>query len=157
MLKALEDGFRESAEVGIRAGLPLLGIRATLTHIDLRKESASELAFKTATMYAFKDALKSAHCELVEPIFKVEVNCPEQNTGGIVSDINARRGKINSIEMKTQGIQVISSEVPLEKLFGYATDVRSLSQGRASFSMEFFQYAAVNQKILTEILNSLGR
>ncbi len=156
-LKSVEDGFRESAEVGIRAGLPLLGIRATLVHIDLRKESSSELAFKTATMYAFKEALKTSNCELVEPIFKVEIDCPEQNTGGIVSDVNSRRGKINSIEMKTQGIQVISAEVPLEKLFGYATDVRSLSQGRANFSMEFFQYAAVNQKILTEILNSLGR
>lgn len=157
LLKAVEDGYRESAEVGIKAGLPLLGIKATLVGIDIRKESASELAFKTATMYAFKEALKDAACELVEPIFKVEVNCPEVNTGGIVSDINARRGKINSIEMKGQGLQVISSDVPLERLFGYATDVRSLSQGRASFSMEFFHYASVNQKILTEILNSLGR
>tara|TARA_B110001454_G_scaffold16046_1_gene14372 strand:- start:14625 stop:16730 length:2106 start_codon:yes stop_codon:yes gene_type:complete len=157
ILKAVEDGFRESAEVGVKAGLPLIGIKCTLISMELRKEALSELAFKTATMYAFKDALKASACELVEPIFKVEVNCPEQNTGGVVSDINARRGKINSIEMKSQGIQVISAEIPLEKLFGYATDVRSLSQGRASFSMEFFQYASVNPKILAEILNSLGR
>lgn len=157
LLKAVEDGFRESAEVGVVAGLPLIGVKCTLAHIDIRKEAASELAFKTATMYAFKEALKAAICELVEPIFKVEVNCPEQYTGGVVSDINARRGKINSIEMKSLGMQVISSEIPLEKLFGYATDVRSLSQGRASFSMEFFQYSQVNSKILSEILKSLGR
>lgn len=157
ILKAVEDGFRESSEVGLIAGLPLIGIKCTLVSIDLRKDALSEMAFKTATMYALKDALKTAACELVEPIFKVEISCPEQYTGGVVSDINARRGKINSIEMKSQGMQVISSEIPLEKLFGYATDVRSLSQGRASFSMEFFQYTQVNPKTLTEILKSLGR
>lgn len=157
MLKAVENGFRESAEVGILAGFSMLGVKASLIAIDYKKENISEIAFKAATMIAFKDGLKKCHAEILEPMFKVEVVSPEDFIGNVVSDLNSRRGKITSIEAKTAGSQVIHAEVPLAQLFGYATDVRSLSQGRATFSMEFLHYAPVPSKISNEILNLMGR
>lgn len=157
MLKAVENGFRESAEVGILAGFSMLGVKMTLLAVDYRKENISEIAFKAVTMIAFKDALKKCQTDILEPMFKVEVVSPEDFIGNVVSDLNARRGKITSIEAKATGSQVIHAEVPLAQLFGYATDVRSLSQGRATFSMEFLHYAPVPPKISNEILNLMGR
>lgn len=157
MLRAVENGFRESAEVGILAGFSMLGVRMSLLSVDYKKENISEIAFKAATMIAFKDALKKCQAEILEPMFKLEVVSPEDFIGNVVSDLNSRRGKITSIEAKTTGAQIIHAEVPLAQLFGYATDVRSLSQGRATFSMEFLHYAAVPPKISNEILNLMGR
>lgn len=157
MLRAVENGFRESAEVGVLAGFSMLGVKATLTSVDYRKENISEIAFKAATMMAFKDAVRKCHSDILEPMFKVEVISPEDFIGSVVSDLNSRRGKITSIEAKTAGVQVIHSEVPLAQLFGYATDVRSLSQGRATFSMEFLHYSPVPPKVSNEILNLMGR
>ncbi|MCK6597868.1 MAG: elongation factor G [Bdellovibrionaceae bacterium] len=157
MLKAVENGFKESAEVGILAGFSMLGVRLTLLSIEYKKETISEIAFKAATMLAFKEALKVCSPEILEPIFKVEIMVPEDFIGNIVSDVNSRRGKITSIETKQSGMQIIHSEIPLGSLFGYATDVRSLSQGRATFSMEFLQYSPVPLKISNEILNLMGR
>lgn len=157
MLKAVENGFRESAEVGALAGFSMLGVRATLLSVEYNKESISEIAFKAATMVGFKEALKRCKCEILEPIFKLEVICPEDFLGSIVSDLNSRRGKITLIESKGALGQVINAEVPLGQLFGYATDVRSLSQGRATFSMEFLNYLRVPPKTCMELLNSMGR
>jgi elongation factor G len=106
---------------------------------------------------AFRDAVKNAQVELMEPIFKLEVTCPDDFVGNIVGDLNSRRGKILTMNVKPGGGQVISAEAPLATLFGYATDVRSLSQGRASFSMEFLEYAVVPQKVKTEVLHKMGR
>lgn len=156
-LKTIESGFRESAEVGILAGFPLIGVKVTLRSVDYRKEALSELAVKAATMLAFKDALREAGSLLVEPVFKVEILAPDDFVGSIVSDVNARRGKINLITSKSGSIQCIESEIPLERLFGYATDIRSLSQGRASFSMEFLSYQRLSLKNEQEILKLLGR
>ncbi|MCB0369590.1 MAG: elongation factor G, partial [Bdellovibrionales bacterium] len=157
MVRAIENGFREGAEVGILAGFSMLGVKMTLQRVDYRKENMSEIAFKASTMLAFKEAVSKCQSHILEPIFKVEVISPEDFIGSVVSDLNSRRGKINSIEIKNSGSQVIHAEVPLAELFGYATDVRSLSQGRATFSMEFFHYAPVPQKTANEILNSIGR
>lgn len=157
MLRAVENGFRESAEVGILAGFSMLGVKTSLVAVDYKKENISEIAFKAATMIAFKDALRKCQTEILEPMFKVEVISPEDFIGNVVSDLNSRRGKITSIEAKATGAQVIHAEVPLAQLFGYATDVRSLSQGRATFSMEFLHYSPVPPKISNEILNLMGR
>ncbi|MBO9667970.1 MAG: elongation factor G [Bdellovibrio sp.] len=156
-LKAVEAGFREAAEVGPLASYSMLGIKGTLTSVEARPETSSEMAFKAATSLAFRDAVKNAQVELMEPIFKLEVTCPDEFVGNIVGDLNSRRGKILAMNVKPGGGQVISAEAPLATLFGYATDVRSLSQGRASFSMEFLEYAVVPAKVKTDVLHKMGR
>ncbi|UXR64597.1 elongation factor G [Bdellovibrio bacteriovorus] len=157
MLKAVEAGFREAAEVGPLASCSMLGIKGTLNSVEVRPEASSEMAFKAAASLAFRDAVKAASVELMEPIFKLEVTCPDEFVGNIVGDLNARRGKILAMNVKQGGGQIVSAEAPLASLFGYATDVRSLSQGRASFSMEFLEYAVVPTKVRTEILHKMGR
>ncbi len=157
MLKAVENGFKEAAEVGPLISSSMLGIKGTLNSIDLRPIESTEIAFKAATSLAFRDAVKSANVELLEPVFKLEVTCPDDFVGNIVGDLNSRRGKILNMNMKQGGGQVIMAEVPLANLFGYATDVRSLSQGRASFSMEFLEYSIVPTKAKNEVLQKMGR
>jgi elongation factor G len=157
LLKAVESGFRESAEVGPLASYSMIGIKGTLTAIDIRPDAAHEMAFKAASSLAFREAVKNAQVELLEPVFKVEVSCPDEFVGNVVGDLNSRRGKILSMNVKQGGGQVISAEAPLASLFGYATDVRSLSQGRASFSMEFLEYSVVPTKVKNEILHKMGR
>jgi elongation factor G len=156
-LKAAENGFKESAEVGPLASYSMIGVRGTLLSVEARQESSNEIAFKAASSLAFREAVKKVSTELLEPIFKLEVTCPDEFVGNIVGDLNSRRGKIISMNVKPGGGQIISAEAPLANLFGYATDVRSLSQGRASFSMEFLAYAVVPPKVKTEILTKLGR
>jgi elongation factor G len=156
-LKAVEAGFREAAEVGPLASYSMIGIRGTLVSVEARLDASNEMAFKAAASLAFRDAVKNAAVELLEPIFKLEVTAPDDFVGNVVGDLNSRRGKIHSMSVKAGGGQLIAAEAPLASLFGYATDVRSLSQGRASFSMEFLEYAAVPPKVRAEILQKLGR
>jgi elongation factor G len=156
-LKAVENGFKESAEVGPLASYSMIGIRGTLMSVEARQESSNEIAFKAAASLGFREAIKKVTTELLEPIFKLEVTCPDEFVGNIVGDLNSRRGKIISMNVKPGGGQIIMAEAPLANLFGYATDVRSLSQGRASFSMVFLAYAAMPPKVKTEILTKLGR
>ncbi len=156
-IKSVENGFKESAEVGPLASYSMIGIKGTLESIEARQESSNEIAFKAAASLAFREAVKKVGTELLEPIFKVEITCPDDFVGNVVGDLNSRRGKILSMNVKTGGGQIISAEAPLASLFGYATDIRSLSQGRASFSSEFLAYAIVPQKVKTEILTKLGR
>ncbi|WP_374029111.1 elongation factor G [Bdellovibrio bacteriovorus] len=156
-LKAVESGFKEAAEVGPLASYSMLGIRGTLNSVEVRPEASTEMAFKAAASLAFRDAVKKATVELLEPIFKLEVTCPDEFVGNVVGDLNSRRGKILTMNAKVGGGQVISAEAPLANLFGYATNVRSISQGRASFSMEFLEYAPVPAKARAEILHKMGR
>ncbi len=156
-LKAVESGFREAAEVGPLASYSMLGIKGTLNAVEVRPEASTEMAFKAAASLAFRDAVKQAQVELMEPIFKLEVTCPDEFVGNIVGDLNSRRGKILTMNVRQGGGQVISAEAPMASLFGYATDIRSLSQGRASFSMEFLEYAIVPPKVKAEILHKIGR
>ena len=156
-LKAIEMGFREAAEVGPLASYSMLGIRGTLQSVETRQDASTEMAFKAAASLAFRDAVRQASVELLEPIFKLEVICPDDFVGNIVGDLNSRRGRILAMNVKQGGGQIIAAEAPLATLFGYATDIRSLSQGRASFSMEFLEYAVVPPRVKTEILHKLGR
>lgn len=157
MLRAVESGFREAAEVGPLASYSMLGLRGTLVKIEYRQDAASEMAYKAAASLAFRDAVRSASVELLEPIMKLEASCPDDFVGNIVGDLNSRRGRILSMDVKSGGGQVIHAEVPLATIFGYATDIRSLSQGRASFFVEFLEYAPVPPKVKAEILHRLGR
>lgn len=156
-LKAVENGFKEATEVGPLASYSMIGIKGTLNSVEVRAEATNEMALKAATSLSFREAVKNAEVELFEPIFKLEVTCPDEFVGNIVGDLNSRRGKILTMNAKVGGGQVISAEAPLANLFGYATNVRSLSQGRASFSMEFLEYAIVPPKVKTEILHKMGR
>ena len=114
------------------------------------------MASRVAAGNAVREALKSAKVQLLEPMFKVEVVVPEDFMGNVIGDLNGRRGKVHSMTPKA-GQQVVDAEAPLMNMFGYATDLRSISQGRASFAMEFKNYSLVPPKIESEILKGLGR
>jgi elongation factor G len=158
LLKMSEQGAREAAEVGTIAGYSVIDVLIKIKSATTRDEkSATEIAFKAAGSLAFREALKSAKSILLEPLFKLEVAAPDDFVGNIISDLNARRGKIISISVRPGGGQLVQAEAPLANLFGYATDIRSLSQGRASFSMEFKEYSEVPPKTKEEILQKLGR
>ena len=157
-LKAIEQGFREAAEVGPVASYSMIGLKGTLLQIETRPQESNEMAFKAATSLGFRQHLREVKSELLEPIMKLEVTCPDDFVGNIVGDLNSRRGKIHSMSVKLGGGgQVIAAEAPLATLFGYATDIRSLSQGRASFSMEFLEYSPIPAKARAEVLQKLGR
>lgn len=156
-LKAVEQGFRESMEVGPVASYAMIGLKGTLLSIEMRPQESNEMSFKAATSIGIRQKLREMKGELLEPIMKLEVICPDDFVGNIVGDLNSRRGKIHSMNVRPGGGQIISSEAPLANLFGYATDIRSLSQGRASFSMEFLEYATIPNKVKAEILQRMGR
>ncbi|MEZ0393314.1 MAG: elongation factor G [Pseudobdellovibrionaceae bacterium] len=156
--KAALSGLREASEVGPVAGYSLIDMKCELIELSYPPETpANEAGAKAAVALAFREAVKKAQAILLEPIMKLEVSSPDDFVGSVISDLNSRRGKVLSMNVKAGGGQVIHAEVPLAKLFGYATDVRSLSQGRASFSMEFLEYSSVPPKVKEEILTSLGR
>ena len=155
-VKAIEVGIKEAAEVGPLAGSPMTDIQIELISADHREDESSDMAFKVAATLAFRKAILSKKSQLLEPIFNVEVVTPEDYMGNIIGDLNSRRGKINNISQRGAH-RVVDAEIPLVHLFGYATDLRSLSQGRATFSMEFLEYNFVPSKIEKEILIKLGR
>lgn len=155
-LAAIKSGALEAADVGVLAGYPLMGVLVSLQAFKTRDKESTEMAFKVASSMALREALKSVKSQLLEPVFKVEIFTPEDFMGTVIGDLNARRGKVHNMTPKPGG-QVILAEAPLASLFGYATDIRSLTQGRASFSMEFQQYSPVPPKVEAEILNHLGR
>lgn len=156
-IKAVEQGIREAAEVGPIAGFSMLGLQATIESVKTRPQESSEMAFKAAATYAFREAVKAVPADLLEPIFTLVVTVPDEFLGNVVGDLTSRRGKINSMDAKNSGVQIVHAEAPLASLFTYATDVRSLSQGRAFFSMNFLEYGPLPQRIRTEVLKNLGR
>ena len=156
-IKACEDGLREAAEVGPIASYSMVGLKVTIKSITGKAQITDEVACKAASSLAFRDAIRKVEALLLEPMFKLEVTCPDEFVGNIVGDLSSRRGKVLNMTAKPLLGQVVSAEVPLAQLFGYATDVRSLSQGRAFFSMEFLEYAPVPPKVRAEILHKLGR
>ncbi len=153
---ALQQGVLEALENGPLAGYKMVGLKIKVTGGSFNDQDATEGAYKVAGSIALREAARAAQPVLLEPQFKLEVVTPEEFTGNIISDLNARRGKIMSMNQKGH-YQVIAAEAPLAQLFGYATEIRSLSQGRASFSMEFCQYSPVPAKAAAEILTKMGR
>ena len=138
------------------AGYSLTDVEISLVSFDQKDDESSEMAFRVASGMALREALKSAQSQLLEPMFKLEVVTPEDYMGSVISDLNSRRGKINGMNPRA-GMQVVDAEAPLMNLFGYATDLRSASQGRASFSMEFLEYAPLPARVEKELLTKLGR
>jgi len=152
-IPSIETGIRESLETGILIGYPVIEVRATLLDGSFHEVDSNELAFKIASAMALKNALGLNECYLKEPIMRVVVDTPEQYLGEVIGDLNSRRGRIDRMEALTGGIQVVYSNVPLAELFGYATALRSLTQGRATFTSEFHQYMEVPKPIFEEILS----
>ncbi len=155
-LLPIEQGIRESLENGVLAGYQMMDFTAVLVDAIYNEEMASEMAYKIAAANAFREAARNAGPILLEPIFKVEVATPDEFMGNVIGDLNARRGKVLSMTARG-GTQVVDAEVPLATMFGYATDLRSLTQGRGTFTMEFEEYAPVPPKISQEILARMGR
>jgi len=148
---AVDKGIREACETGVIAGYPVVDVKITLTDGSYHDVDSSEMAFKIAGSIGFKEGFKRAKPVLLEPIMQVEVVTPEEYSGDIIGDLSRRRGQILGMEEGPSG-KAIASEVPLSEMFGYATTVRSMSQGRATFTMEFAKYAEVPPGIADGIM-----
>ncbi len=155
-IKPTEDGIREAMINGVVAGYPVVDVKVRLVFGSYHEVDSSEMAFKMAGIFAFKDAMKNANPILLEPIMKVEVTTPNEYQGDVMGDINRRRGQVQGMETKGNDT-VISAYVPLETMFGYATDVRSLSSGRASYSMTPDHFEQVPANVLKMVQEGAAR
>jgi len=153
-IPAVEKGVREAAEGGILAGYPATDIKLRLYDGSYHEVDSNEMAFKMAGSLAFKEGALRAGPILQEPIMKVEVLCPEEFLGDILGQLSARRGEILGMENRPGGMQAVRSMVPLGEMFGYATDLRSATQGRGMFTMEFDHYARVSENVARAIVGS---
>jgi elongation factor G len=149
----IEKGVREAAEAGVVAGYPVVDIKVRLYDGSYHEVDSSEMAFKMAASMAFKEGIQKGAPVLQEPIMRVEVVVPEDFLGDIIGQMNARRGEIQGMEMRTGNAQAVRAMVPLAEMFGYATDLRSATQGRGVFTMEFDHYARVSDNVMREIMS----
>lgn len=150
----VEEGIREALENGILAGYPMVDVKAELIYGSYHDVDSSEMAFKIAGSMAVKEAAKKAHAVILEPIMKVEVVSPADYMGDVLGDISSRRGKIGGMTQRGEA-QVIGADVPLSEMFGYSTKLRSMTQGRAVYSMEFSHYEEVPKSKAEEIMNKV--
>ena len=155
-IKPIEEGIREAAESGILAGYPVIDFKATLVDGSYHEVDSSEMAFKIAASMAFKEGCKQAKSVILEPIMKVEITVPEEYMGDVIGDVNSRRGRMEGMEAQS-GNQVIRSFIPLSEMFGYATDLRSKTQGRGTYSMEPSHYEEVPKSVLETIVASRAK
>ena len=150
-IKPIEEGIREAANSGILAGYPVIDFKATLVDGSYHEVDSSEMAFKIAGSMAFKDGCKKGKSVILEPIMKVEITVPEEYMGDVIGDINSRRGRMEGMEARG-GSQIIRGFIPLSEMFGYATDLRSKTQGRGTYAMEPSHYEEVPKAILETIV-----
>ena len=155
-IKPIEEGVREAAESGVLAGYPVIDFKATLVDGSYHEVDSSEMAFKIAGSMAFKEGCKQAKSVILEPIMKVEITVPEEYMGDVIGDVNSRRGRLEGMEPEG-GNQVIRAFIPLSEMFGYATDLRSKTQGRGTYSMEPSHYEEVPKSILDTIVASRAK
>ena len=155
-IKPIEQGMREAAESGTLAGYPVIDFKATLVDGSYHEVDSSEMAFKIAASMAFKEGCKKAKSVILEPIMKVDITVPEEYMGDVIGDINSRRGKMEGMEGE-DGMQEIHSHIPLSEMFGYATDLRSKTQGRGTYSMEPAYYEEVPKSVLEQIVSTRAK
>ncbi|MDD3036080.1 MAG: elongation factor G, partial [Candidatus Saccharimonadaceae bacterium] len=148
---------RETLEGGVIAGYPVVDVKATLYDGSYHDVDSSELAFKLAGALATREGIKQATPILLEPVMHVEVTTPEDFMGDVIGDLNARRGRIEEMSDLSAGIKLVKAFVPLANLFGYTTDLRSMSQGRAASTMELAQYEEVPPNVSREIIEKRGK
>jgi elongation factor G len=151
-IKSIEGGIEEAMATGEVAGYPVVDIKAVLLDGSYHEVDSSEMAFRIAASKAFREAMKKTHPILLEPVMEVEVVVPDEYMGEVIGDLNARRGKVASVNLRNKN-RIIKSEVPLSEMFGYATDLRSKTQGRATFSMQFTKYEPMPANVADEIIN----
>jgi len=152
-IKPVENGLREAAATGVLAGYPLIDLKIDIVDGSYHPVDSSEMAFKIAASMALKEAAKKANLILLEPIMKVDVVVPEENMGDIIGDITSRRGNIVEINSNVQpGFNKLDAQVPLAELFGYATAIRSLSRGRASYTMEPSHFERVPKQVQDKVV-----
>lgn len=151
-IKPAEEGIREAMEGGILAGYPLTDIKVTLVDGSYHEVDSSEMAFKIAGSMALKEGVQRAGPILLEPIMAVEIISPEEYTGDIIGNLSAQRGAIERMEMRSDNLQAINARVPLSEMFGYATRLRSMTQGRGTFTMELDHYAPVSENLAEKLL-----
>jgi elongation factor G len=152
-IPAVEKGIEEALGNGVKAGYPVVDVRVTLVDGKYHDTDSSEIAFKVAGSLAFKEAAKRAKPVLLEPVFSVEVVTPEEYMGDVIGDLNRRRGRVEGMEPRGNA-QVVSAHVPLSEMFGYATDVRSMTQGRATYTMQFDRYEEVPTNIAERVIEA---
>jgi len=150
-IPSVDAGFQDAMNVGVLAGYPMVGVKATLTDGAAHDVDSSEMAFKIAGSMGFKEAVQKASPVLLEPMMSVEVRTPEEYMGDVIGDLNSRRGQVQSME-DAQGVKVIRALVPLSSMFGYIGDLRSKTSGRAVYAMEFNSYAEVPKAVADEII-----
>jgi len=151
-IPSVDEGAQEAMEFGVLAGYPMVDVKVTLQDGAYHDVDSSELAFKIAGSMAFKDAARRANPVILEPMFAVEVTTPEDYMGEVIGDLNSRRGQIQSMDEGPGGSRVVKALVPLSEMFGYVGDLRSKTQGRASYSMQFDSYAEVPKNVAEEII-----
>ncbi|MBO2452295.1 elongation factor G [Actinomadura barringtoniae] len=150
-IPSVDAGCQEAAEFGVLAGYPMVGVKVTLRDGAYHEVDSSEMAFKVAGSMAFKEAARKAGATILEPMMAVEVTTPEDNMGDVIGDINSRRGQVHSMDERA-GMRVVTAVVPLSEMFGYVGDLRSKTQGRAVFTMQFDSYAEVPGNVAQEII-----
>jgi elongation factor G len=150
-IPAVEKGVEEALENGVKAGYPMVDVRVTLVDGKYHEVDSSEVAFQVAGSLALQEAARRAKPVLLEPVFAVEVVVPEEYMGDVIGDLNRRRGRVHGMEPRGNA-QVVTASVPLSEMFGYATDVRTMSQGRATYTMQFEGYEEVPTNIAERIV-----
>jgi elongation factor G len=155
-IPSIERGVKEAMEKGVLAGYPMVDIKVTLVDGSYHEVDSSEMAFKIAGSMGFKEGARRAGPVLLEPVMSLEIITPEEFMGQVVSDLSSRRGKTTKVEFR-KGTNVIAGEAPLANMFGYATDLRSITQGRATFTLQFSRYSPVPRSVSEEILSELKR
>ena len=151
-IPSVDLGIQEAMEAGTLSGFPVVDIRVELVEGSYHDVDSSEMAFKVAGSMAFKNAMQRANAKLLEPVMAVEVVTPEEYLGDVMGDLNSRRGRVEGLEPRGNA-QAIVARAPLATMFGYATDLRSMTQGRATFTMQFDRYEDVPQTIASEIVS----
>ena len=150
--KAVGEGVKEALESGIMAGYPVVDLKVTLVDGSYHDVDSSEMAFKIAASMGMKEAMRQGRCRLLEPMMLVEVEMPEEYTGDVIGNLSANRALVEGMEMRSDGLQTVRAKVPLAEMFGYATKLRSMTQGRGTFTMEFDHYAQVTDSIAEDII-----
>lgn len=154
-INSIERSIHNTALGGALAGYPFINIKATLLEAKYNEMESNEVAYAIASSNAFREACQSAGVKMMEPIMSLEIVTPGEHTGDIISDINMKRGKVSNMSTK-QNKEVVNAEVPLSELFGYSTDIRSKSQGRASFTMAFLKYEEIPHDLAKSMLEKRG-
>jgi elongation factor G len=151
-IPAVQKGVRQAAESGVLAGYPVADVRVTLYDGSFHEVDSNEVAFQIAASMAFKEGMQRGMPVLLEPVMKVEILAPEEYLGELIGQVNSRRGEVLGMEVRHGNAKAVKAEIPLAEMFGYATELRSATQGRGVFTMEFDHYAQVYDKVAREII-----